>query len=67
MPNIIAFVMVCSYVTKTCNWVDVPLAFRTIGECNYYVANKITDYARASSGKFIARHVCAEPTDDSPE
>jgi hypothetical protein len=67
MAKVIAFILLCSHVTHQCDWTDVRLAFPTIGSCNYHVATMITDFVRAGEGKYIARHVCAEPIEDAPQ
>ena len=67
MPKVIALVLLCSHVTKKCDWTDVHWAFATVGAGNYQVATITTDYVRDGDGYFIARHICAEPAEDIPE
>jgi len=67
MPKVIALVLLCSHATKTCIWTDVRWAFATVGACNSQVAAMITDYVRDGHGYFIARHICAEPTEDAAQ
>ena len=67
MAKVIPFILLCSHVTHQCDWTDVRWAFATVGACNQYVASMVTDLVRDGRGKYIARHICAEPIEDAPQ